>query len=141
MKHMKHGREKRQEVKNRKKRNLIIALVAILIIAVSIIFYILRINQTDMEEPTEFEYDNQNSIENLVVDEPQEQEPETPGIEMVDVSDMPSKANGFKVLGQIVIDKIGIKCYIYDTSSKSEREKALKVGTVRFYGPDLNEPR
>ena len=60
---------------------------------------------------------------------------------MVDVSDIPARANGYAVLGRIVLDKIGINCYIYDTSTKAEREKALKLGTVRFTGPDLNEPR
>lgn len=138
---MKHGRERRQEAKNKKKRNLIIALIAILIVAVSIIFYILQVNKTDMTEPTDFEYEEQNTIEEPIVQDEQPENQGEPGIEIVDVSDMPSKANGFKVMGQIVIDKIGIKCYIYDTSSKAERLKALEVGTVRFAGPDLNEPR
>ena len=62
------------------------------------------------------------------------------GIEYVDVSDMPSKANGYSVMGQIVLDKIGIKCYIFDTDSKEQRVAALKFGTVRFAGPDINQP-
>lgn len=125
------------QIKNKNKKKLIIILIAILIIIASIIFYILRSNTADLEEITDYEYDN--TIESQQ-EEQQENELEE-GIEIVDVSDMPSKANGYGVLGQIVLEKIGIECYIFDTNSKAEREVALKVGTVRFTGPEVNEPR
>ena len=142
MKHMKHGLEKRREAKSRKKRNLIIALIAILIIVVSIIFYIVFSQEADLKEITDFEYPDQNTIEEPpITEEPEEPETE-PGVEIVDVSDMPTKANGFNVIGKIVLEKIGIQCYIFGTSSKEERLRALEVGTVRFRGPEqVNEPR
>ena len=113
----------------KKKRKVVILLIAILIIVASIIFYIVRSNMTDLEEIENFEYDN-NIIDQNVTENSLENELNA-GVEIVDVS----------VLGKIVLDKIGIDCYIFDTNSKAEREKALKVGTVRFYGPDVNEPR
>lgn len=122
-----------------KKRKIIIILIGILIIIASVIFYILRINTTDLEEITNYEYDN--TIENTIKEEQEENELQEEGIEIVDTSDMPTRANGYKVMGRIVLEKIGIECYIFDTSSKTEREAALKVGTVRFYGPEINEPR
>ena len=62
MKHMKHGPGKRQKTKNTKKRNIIIFLVAIVIIAVSIISYIMYSKTQDLEEPTDLEYEEQNTI-------------------------------------------------------------------------------
>ena len=134
MKEHKRGLERKAS----KKKKILIILIGILIIIASIIFYILRSNTADLEEITDYEYDNK-TIENQVT-EPEENEQEE-GIEIVDVSEMPSRANGYKVMGQIVLEKIGIQCYIFDTSSKAEREAALKVGTVRFEGPEVNEPR
>ena len=128
--------KKRLEKKKSKKRKIIIILIAILIIIALIVFYILRSNTADLEEITDYEYEN--TIENELTEEPTNELDE--GIEIVDVSEMPSRANGYKVMGQIVLEKIGIQCYIFDTSSKEERVAALKVGTVRFRGPDVNEP-
>ena len=136
MKHMEQYK-KRLDKKKTKKKKVIIILIAVLIIIALIVFYILRNNTADLEEITEYEYDN--TIENELTEDESTNELDE-GIEIVDVSDMPTRANGYKVMGQIVLEKIGIQCYIFDTDSKEERVSALKVGTVRFRGPELNEP-
>ena len=106
MKHLKLGGGKRLKANKKSKRNFIIAFIAILLIAVSIFFYILFCNKTDLQEPTDLVYDDQSSTEDSSIQDQPQVDLNNLGIELVDVSDMPSSANGFSVLGQIVIDKI-----------------------------------
>ncbi len=107
-----------------KKKRIILISIAFLIILATIVIYFLQSNMTDLEDISDFEYDNSA---NILLSEDEGENTVEPGIEIVDVSDMPSKANGFSVLGQIVLEKIDIKCYIFDSSSKQERLNALKV--------------
>ena len=53
----------------------------------------------------------------------------------VEEEGMPFQINGYKVLGQIAIEKIGIEQYILD----STEEDALEEGVGKLYGPNLND--
>ena len=52
--------------------------------------------------------------------------------------DIPEKLGGYDVLGQLVIEKIGVR---QNVLSKTENE-SLKLGVTKFYPPqiDINEP-
>lgn len=58
--------------------------------------------------------------------------------EIVDVSHIPNKMGKFNVIGELVIDKIGVKNNILLTS-QNELYDALKLSVTKFYGPDINE--
>lgn len=49
--------------------------------------------------------------------------------------DIPEQLGGYNVLGQLVLDKIGVRQNIlYKTEDES-----LKLGVTKFYGPKINE--
>ena len=118
----------RQKTNSKKKRVILIICIAILIIIASIVVYLVQCNMADLDEITDVEFDN---TVNIITENELPEEDVNAGVEIVDVSDMPSKVNGFPVIGQIVIEKIGIKCYILETSYE-EGSKALEVGTLKF---------
>ena len=132
MKHARHGYEKK--LKKRK----IIFLLLILIILIAIIFYIsFKNKQTNENEIVENTIVEENTPEPELEPEP-EIEPEVQeNIEVVDTSDIPNTYKGYKVLGKIVIDKIGIEQKILSETSMD----ALKYGVTWFWGPNVNNPR
>ena len=56
--------------------------------------------------------------------------------EIVDVSNIPEEMGGYKVLGQLVIDKIGVNKNILAISESA----SLKLSVAKLCGPNLDEP-
>lgn len=54
----------------------------------------------------------------------------------VDINNIPDTMGGYKVLGAIVIDKIGIEKNILEETN----DTSLNLSVTKFYGPNLNEP-
>ena len=77
---------------------------------------------------TENQIDENNVDENVIEQSSEEI--------LDDVSFIPAKMSGFDVLGQLVIDKIGLKKNILSEYSGA----ALDVSVTKFYGPSINEP-
>ena len=55
--------------------------------------------------------------------------------EQVDASYIPNSMEKNEIIGQIVIDKINVKAYIFAESTK----RTLDLGVAKFWGPDINE--
>ncbi len=55
--------------------------------------------------------------------------------EMVDINNIPDKMGEYKVLGVIVIDKLGLQKNILEETTDS----SLSLSVTKFYGPNLNE--
>lgn len=51
--------------------------------------------------------------------------------------DLPNKLGNYTVIGQLVIDKIGIKKEILDRTE----DASLDLSVTKFYGPSINEKR
>ena len=131
MKRAKHNKEKKME-----RLILIILIIIILIALFLVIFFIVP------RKPKQNDKKNENvSIENeAIVEQEPEPEPEPEQFEMVDTSDLPDTYKGYKVLGKIVIEKLGIEHKIL-YATEEQQEDALNYGVTWFWGPDVNEPR
>ena len=55
--------------------------------------------------------------------------------ETVDINNIPDKMGEYKVLGVIVIDKLGLQKNILEETTDS----SLNLSVTKFYGPNLNE--
>lgn len=77
-------------------------------------------------------------VENVQEPEP---EPVIKEDEKVDVSYLPEKMGKYNVIGELVIDKIGVKNNILDPEDPNNEKavnNALDLSVVKFYGPDIN---
>lgn len=54
---------------------------------------------------------------------------------VAEVEEMPFQIDGYKVLGKISIEKIGVEQYVLD----STEDNALEVGVGKLYGSNLND--
>lgn len=79
-----------------------------------------------------------NSLENTSNNSNITEENPVPEVEIVDVSHLPNKMGRFDVIGELVIDKIGVKNNILLTSQEDIYD-GLKLSVTKFYGPDINE--
>ena len=69
------------------------------------------------------------------------EEPPPKEDEKVDVSYLPEKMGKYNVIGELVIDKIGVKNNILDPENPNNEKAvigALNLSVVKFYGPDIN---
>ena len=57
-------------------------------------------------------------------------------VKTTDVSSLPSKMGNYEVVGQLVIDKIGVKRNILAICD----DPALDLSIAKLYGPEVNEP-
>ncbi len=115
--------EKRKKKLNKKK--IIIAIISIAILVIIIISYINRGNKNvDVQADTE----EKENIMNTVI-----QTNDTIGIEDNAIgSDLPEKIGNYTVIGEIVIDKIGVKNSILESTD----EISLNLSVTKFYGPN-----
>ena len=114
------------------KRNKLVTFCLILII-VGCIFYLIFSNylppQNEIQEgQTEMV---ENEIENILEENEIEKQDE-----VVEDADIPAKIGNYKVVGQLVIDKIGVDKNILNICDNS----ALQLSVAKLYGPSLNEP-
>ena len=116
-------RAKKKQINKKKVFICIILLIAI--IGVSSYCIISRNKKPEIAETNNTE---QNEVEEPEIVEEQE--------EIVDVSNIPEKMGNYDVLGQLVIDKIGVDKSILAISEPA----SLKLSVAKLYGPDLDKP-
>lgn len=96
-----------------KKIGIILLVIAVVIIA--IVFAVHMINKRKV-------IDEANANSNIVENETSTDDT------------MPEEYEGYKVLGQLVIEKLGTEQYILD----SKEDSAMGISPVKFYGTDIN---
>lgn len=79
--------------------------------------------------------DNKNQLIGTLNPITEDEQSSVHGPEIVNVDDIPAKMGKYNVLGKIVIDKIGVDNNILDVCD----DDSLKLSTVKFYGPGVNE--
>lgn len=109
---------------NKKKVFGVILLVTVIVIILIVIYK----KETDAHTPVE----NSAKITNKMTDNNTVSEKQK---NIVDV-DIPDTVGGYNVLGQLVLEKIGVTQNIL---SKTEDE-SLKLGVTKFYGPQIDQP-
>ena len=95
-----------------------------------IILMVVLLSKDKKEEPKE---ELPTKVEKQ--EEPSVKEILKPVEEQVDASYIPNSMEKNKIIGQIVIDKINVKAYIFAESTK----RTLDLGVAKFWGPDINE--
>lgn len=134
MERVAYQKARRAVVKN-KKGKIVFILIFVLILAIVGGFFVYN-SYSNNEEPSE-EYVNtsilvEGAIQDMNVLGAMHQE------DVVEESNIPDEINGFKVLGQIVMEKIDVTQNILSKTNS----KSLQSGVTKFYPPDLklNEP-
>lgn len=128
-----YQKARRAVVKN-KKGKIVFILIFVLILAIVGGFFVYN-SYSNNEEPSE-EYVNtsilvEGAIQDMNVLGAMHQE------DVVEESNIPDEVNGFKVLGQIVMEKIDVTQNILNKTNS----KSLQSGVTRFYGPKkVNQP-
>lgn len=56
-------------------------------------------------------------------------------LETVEVDELPNKMGNYKVIGELIIDKIGVKKNILEKTDNA----SLNLSVTKFYGEDINE--
>lgn len=127
-----YGKAKRAKKNSNKKKVVVTCIILLVIIlAIGYIVYSSRFwefkndyNQIDSEN-IETEQNDTPVEEVPVVEEPQD--------EIVDTSDIPATMGKYKVVGQLVIDKIDVKKNILAVSENA----SLALSVAHFYPPNL----
>ena len=115
-----------EEKPNKKKFLIPIILVAIIVVvAICIWLNCKKIN----------EYIPTNTDEtNTIVENPVTEINTGKELETVDVSELPNKMGSYKVIGELVIDKIDVKKNILEKTD----DASLNLSVTKFYGGDIN---
>lgn len=104
--------------------------IFLLLTIIGAIIYLLAINfmfDKNTQEVAEENIVVENIVEENVIEEKQDE---------ISNEKIPETMSGYKVLGQLVIEKIGVKKNILSTSNTS----TLKLSVAKDYGPDINAP-
>lgn len=113
----KHSKEKKV-IKSSKKKKVFFLIVLIILVVISLVAFFININKKNDDENIS---NNQEITEDVLPEIVPEDIPETMG--------------EYKVLGVIVIDKLGLQKNILDKTTDS----SLNLSVTKFYGPNLNE--
>ena len=126
MKRVIYRRGKRATKKkiNKKKLFGLILLFAIIVIT-CIEFYSKKESNAHATSDTSVEITNETTGNNTVSEEEKN---------IVNV-DIPDTVGGYNVLGQLVLEKIGVTQNILDRTE----DGSLRVGVTKFYGPKINQ--
>ena len=126
-----YGRAKRAKRKKINKKKVASCIILLMIVLATI--YIIGSNklweiQTNQTQETSSKIVENNTEQNEAEIEPQEQD------EISDV-EIEEKMGNYEVLGQLVIEKIGVTKNILNISEDS----SLKLSVAKLYGPNINE--
>jgi len=124
------SRGKHSEKNKRKKLNKekVVCLIILLIVFAFFVIKILNYDEKSLKKDNSQIY---NEVENLeTVEEVNEIKTST----TVKV-DMPNKIENYKVIGQLVIDKIELKKYILNKTTNY----SLNLSVTKLYGPNVNK--
>ena len=132
-----HNRGKRyKEKKLNKKKIFGVICIVILIIVISIVSYGLlkNDNPTNQTEENPMNTAEENDIDENINSTEEQEEQQEPTVDETIGSDLPDTMGNYKVIGELVIDKIGVKNNILNTVD------GLDVSVTKFYGPTINSP-
>ncbi len=115
-----YAKDKRQHGKKSKIIVIILALIILAIIGLLLRNKLLAETNQTLGKINPIEEGNQNEVK----------EPE-----IVNVDDIPEKMGNYKVLGKLVIEKIGVDNNILEVCD----DDSLKLSVTKFYGPGVNE--
>lgn len=115
-----YAKDKRQHGKKSKIIVIILALIILAIIGLLLRNKLLAETNQTLGKINPIEEGNQNEVK----------EPE-----IVNVDDIPEKMGNYKVLGKLVIEKIGVDNNILEICD----DDSLKLSVTKFYGPGVNE--
>lgn len=122
----------RRAIKKKINKKKVVGVIFVIII---IVFFVVNMlsKKKDDEQEANASVELSNTPQNTTNDI--QEEVEEKKYEDVDI---PEKLGGYDVLGQLVIEKIGVR---QNVLSKTENE-SLKLGVTKFYPPqiDINEP-
>lgn len=134
----KHTKEREGKKKNKKIIALI--LVVILLITGTLVYaFVIKDkhlgnkaeNETNIVNEANIIDDEDEPIQMLEENDVPEEEAKSPAQD-----DFPDQIGGYQVIGQIVIDKIGVKRSILNKTTN----QALKLSVTHFYGAKVNKP-
>ena len=115
-----YAKDKKHHGKKIKIISIILALIVLAIIGLLLRNKLLAETNQTLGKINPIEEGNQNEVK----------EPE-----IVNVDDIPEKMGNYKVLGKLVIEKIGVDNNILEVCD----DDSLKLSVTKFYGPGVNE--
>ena len=118
------GKRATKKKLNKKKLFGLILLFAVIVI-ICIEMYSKKESNAHATSDTSVEITNETTDNNTVSEEEKN---------IVDV-DIPDTVGGYNVLGQLVLEKIGVTQNILDRTE----DDSLRVGVTKFYGPKINQ--
>lgn len=121
---------KRAKKSNKGKKTVrIIFIIIILVLLVILGIKIYNQDKAVTPPPEETSQVEQNELPTNTIVEPVKTD------EIVSVEDMPNKMGNYTVIGQIVIEKIGVSKYILDRTTNN----SLDLAVTKFKGPEINK--
>ena len=127
---------KKREKKSKKKLVLILVVILLIIMAVYVNAHkdkqaVMNANNEGNQVVNEIDNDEHEEIVMMEENEVPKEEAKNPAED-----DFPDQIGGYQVIGQVVIDKIGVKKSILNKTTN----KALKLSITHFYGASVNKP-
>ncbi len=130
-----HGKRYKKKT-NKVNKKKVFGVVCIVIILISIVLYYLQ-KRNNPDTQTEENIMNTVEVENNVEENKEDGESENQVNEQAEEtigSDLPDKMGNYKVIGELVIDKIGVKHNILEKTD----DDSLNLSVTKFYGTDIN---
>ncbi len=126
----KHSKKNKRKKLNRKK--VVFGFIILLIVFTFLVIKILNSDEKSLKEDN-----NQflNQIENMETNIETIEEVNEINTSTIVKVDMPNEIENYKVIGQLVIDKIELKKYILNKTT----DYSLNLSVTKLYGPNVNE--
>ncbi len=126
----KHSKKNKRKKLNRKK--VVFGFIISLIVFTFLVIKILNSDEKSLKEDN-----NQflNQIENMETNIETIEEVNKINTSTIVKVDMPNEIENYKVIGQLVIDKIELKKYILNKTT----DYSLNLSVTKLYGPNVNE--
>ena len=127
---------KAKRAKPKPKKNKVVTFLIFLFIIIAIIYIFISNKFWNIQHGVlGLSTEQNNEIEGNVTEELVVAQAEEQIQEVVDVSNIPDKMGNYEVLGQLVIEKIGLKKNILSILD----DKSLKLSVAQLCGPKLSE--
>lgn len=129
-----HNQGKRYKKKIRKiNKKKVFGVICLIIILISIVSYNLRKGNNPEVQTEENIINTVEEDNDYQENEELKQEPELQTNETIE-SNLPDKMGNYKVIGELVIEKIGVRNNILDKTDNN----SLNLSVTKFYGVDIN---
>lgn len=131
MKQKKYQHGKHTKAGNTNVAKATFAIISIICIVVVGVIIFDPVNSTEAKTPEETTSDISNRISSLTEKTTSQVED---AVKTVSTENIPNKIGGYKVIGKIVIDKVGIDNSILSVTD----DYSIDLGITKFWGPDIN---